>query len=286
MSFNRVTIVTVAYNSTKVLPDMLGSLPKGAPAVIVDNASQDMATLRTLSDRPDVTLLEQSENTGFGRACNAGAARARTEFLLFLNPDARLDPETLDALVAAADRYPDAVAFNPRFLDDDGVPAFKRTCHLLPRSQWMQKGWPPADCDLPVLSGAAFFVRRADFEAVGGFDPNIFLFFEDDDLSLRLRKRGRLMFIRNALVRHTGGGASAPNLHVEWLKAWHFGYSRIYASRKHGRRFAFAKTLVRAIPRALSPRALFSAIHRAESWGYLSGITHAQLGRPNPGDRL
>ncbi|MCC1480897.1 glycosyltransferase family 2 protein [Roseibaca sp. Y0-43] len=282
---NRVTIVTVAYNSAKVLPGMLGSLPEGVPAIIVDNASTDTGMLRGLV-RPNVSLLEQPENTGFGRACNAGAAQAKTEFLLFLNPDARLVPDTLAQLVAAADRYPDAVGFNPRFTDDAGVPAFKRTCHLLPRSDWMPRGQPAADCDLPVLSGAAIFVRRADFEAVGGFDPNIFLFFEDDDLSLRLRKRGRLMFIRDALVQHTGGGASVPNPRVEWLKAWHFGYSRIYASRKHGRRFAFAKTLVRAIPRALSPRVLFSAAHRAESWGYLGGIVYARLGRPNPGDRI
>ncbi len=282
---NKVTIVTVAYNSANVLPGMLGSLRKGAPATIVDNASGDVAMLRGLVG-PDVTLLEQPENIGFGRACNAGAALANTEFLLFLNPDARLMPDTLPQLVAAADRYPDAVGFNPRFTDDNGAPAFKRTCHLLPRSDWMPRGQPPADCALPVLSGAALFVRRADFEAVGGFDPNIFLFFEDDDLSLRLRKRGKLMFIRDALVQHTGGNASHPNLRVDWLKAWHFGYSRIYASRKHGRRFAFAKTLVRAIPRALSPRVLFSPSHRAESWGYLNGIVHAQLGRPNPGDRL
>lgn len=282
---NRVTIVTVAYNSANVLPGMLETLPNGAPTIIVDNASADVATLRGFV-APNVTLLEQSENIGFGRACNAGAAQALTEFLLFLNPDARLVPDTLAQLLTAVDRYPDAVAFNPRFTDDSGAPAFKRTCHLLPRSDWMPRGQPPADCDLPVLSGAAIFVRRADFEAVGGFDPNIFLFFEDDDLSLRLRKRGRLMFIRDALVQHTGGNASQPNPRVDWLKAWHFGYSRIYASRKHGRRFAFAKTLVRAIPRALSPRVLFSASHRAESWGYLSGIVHAQLGRPNPGDRL
>lgn len=283
---SRVTAITVAYNSTMVLHGMLNSLPAGTPTIIVDNASRDVHMLHALATGPNVILLEQSENTGFGRACNAGAVRATTEFLLFLNPDARLTTDTLERLLAAADRYTDAVGFNPRFTDDDGAPAFKRTCHLLPRSEWMPKGWPPADCDLPVLSGAAFFVRRADFEAVGGFDPNIFLFFEDDDLSLRLRQRGRLMFVRNACVQHTGGGASAPNLRVEWLKSWHFGYSRIYASRKHGRRFAFAKTLVRAIPRALSPRALFSAAHRAESWGYLSGIVHAQLGRPNPGDRL
>ncbi|MCB1359987.1 MAG: glycosyltransferase family 2 protein [Rhodobacter sp.] len=283
---HRVTVVTVAYNSSGVLAAMLDSLPAGTPCVIVDNASRDRAALRAIADRPGVTLIENETNEGFGPACNRGAEGAQTEFLLFLNPDARLADDTLDQLTAAADAHPDAVAFNPRFEDDAGHPAFKRSCHLLPRSQWMPKGTPPADCVLPVLSGAAFLVRRAAFEAVGGFDPSIFLFFEDDDLSLRLRTLGSLRLARAALVTHTGGGGSAPDPRIEGFKAWHFGWSRIYASRKHGRTGAYAKTLVRAIPRALSPVTWFSAPKRAERWGYLRGITQAQLNRPNIGARL
>lgn len=280
----RVTVVSVTYNSAGVLPSMLASLPQGTPAIIVDNASKDRANLAAQVANTSARLIENPRNAGFGAACNTGAAQADTEFLLFLNPDARLVPDTLAQLVSAADRYPEAVGFNPRFVDDDGQPAFKRSCHLLPRSQWMPRGVPQADCALPVLSGAALFVRRADFEAVGGFDPNIFLFFEDDDLSIRLRARGGLMFIHDALVTHTGGAATAPDPRLEGFKAWHFGYSRIYASQKHGRRGAFSKTLVRAVPRALSPVVLASAVARAERWGYLRGITSARLHRPNPGE--
>ncbi|MCB1344016.1 MAG: glycosyltransferase family 2 protein [Rhodobacter sp.] len=286
LSQHRVTVVTVAYNSSGVLGAMLDSLPDGTPCVIVDNASRDRAALRALADRPGVSLIENPANEGFGPACNRGAAGVTSEFLLFLNPDARLAPDTLDQLIAAADAHPEAVAFNPRFQDDAGQGAFKRSCHLLPRSQWMPKGTPAADCALPVLSGAAYFVRRAAFEAVGGFDPAIFLFFEDDDLSLRLRGLGTLRLARAALVTHTGGGGSAPDPRIEGFKAWHFGWSRIYASRKHGRTGAYVKTLVRAIPRALSPRTWVSAPARAERWGYLRGITQAQLNRPNIGARL
>lgn len=283
---DRVTIVTVAYNSTGVLPSMLGSLPAGTPVVIVDNASRDRNALIPLAQERGARLLLNDVNLGFGRACNLGAAGAQTEFLLFLNPDASLHPDTLDQLCLAADRYPGAVAFNPRMIDDDGHPAFKRSCHLLPRHQWMPKGWPARDTVLTVLSGAAYFVRRADFEAVGGFDPNIFLFFEDDDLSLRLRKRGDLMFVRAAQVTHTGGAASTPDPRILAFKSWHFGYSRIYAARKHGLRLAYPRTLVRAIPRALSPVAWFSARERAERWAYLRGTTHAWLDRPNRGASL
>lgn len=280
---SRVTLITVTYNSSRVLPAMLDSVPAKTPVTIVDNASRDRDALRAVASRPAVTLIENAENEGFGRACNRGARTAQTEFLLFLNPDARLAPDTLELLIAAADAHPDAVGFNPRFEDDAGHPAFKRTCHLLPRRRWMPKGTPARDRELIVLSGAALFVRRSAFEAVGGFDPEFFLFFEDDDLSLRLQALGPLRLVRAALVSHTGGAGSAPDPRIEAFKARHFGWSRIYASRKHGRRGAYAKTLVRAVPRALSPAVWFSPATRAERWGYLRGITLAQLHRPHDG---
>lgn len=280
---SRVSIVTVTYNSSRVLPDMLASTPTDTPVILVDNASNDRTALRELADRPKVTLIECPVNIGFGPACNRGAEGVETEFLLFLNPDTRLAPDALDQLIAAADAHPEAVAFNPRFEDDAGHPAFKRSCHLLPRRRWMPKGTPDRDRTLIVLSGAALMVRRSAFEAIGGFDPAIFLFFEDDDLSLRLSRLGSLRLVRAALVTHSGGAGSAPDPRIEAFKSWHFGWSRIYASRKHGRTGAYAKTLVRAIPRCLSPLALLSPGARAERWGYLCGVTAAQFGRPHLG---
>lgn len=280
---SRVAIIVVTYNSSGVLETMLDTVPPPTPVVIVDNASRDRDRLRFLADRPGITLIENSVNEGFGRACNRGAEAAETEFLLFLNPDAQLSPDALDQPIAAADAHPEAVAFNPRFEDDAGHPAFKRSCHLLPRRRWMPKGTPDRDRTLIVLSGAALMVRRSAFEAIGGFDPAIFLFFEDDDLSLRLSRLGSLRLVRAALVTHSGGAGSAPDPRIEAFKSWHFGWSRIYASRKHGRTGAYAKTLVRAIPRCLSPLALFSPGARAERWGYLCGVTAAQFGRPHLG---
>lgn len=280
---NRITVVTVTYNSAAVVSGMLGSIPSGTNVVVVDNASQDIDALRSLIDLPNVTLIENNTNEGFGAACNRGARVAKSEFLLFLNPDSKLAKDALDQLIMAADCYPEAVAFNPRLVDDAGGEAFKRGSHLLPRSQWMPKGTPPADCSLPVLTGAALFVRRCAFEAVSGFDSAIFLFFEDDDLSLRLRALGTLRLARAACAAHTGGGSSSPNIQMVGFKSWHFGWSRIYASRKHGLRYPYARTLVRAITHLLSPVSWFSAHARAERWCYLKGITSAKFYRPHIG---
>lgn len=268
-----VTIITVCYNSMAVLPAMLASVPDGTPVVLVDNASTDADKLRELAERHGAELIRNDVNRGFGVACNQGAVLAKTEFLLFLNPDAELDRDALTELVLAAGRYPRVSAFNPRISESDGSPYFKRKSHLMPRREWMPRGWPTTDREVTVLSGAALFVRRADFEAVGGFDPQIFLYHEDDDLSLRLRhQRGPIMFVREALVRHIGGGSSVRSPETAALKAWHMGQSRIYAARKHAMPNAAITAFLGAALQLLSPMTLLSGRKRAKHIAYLRGV--------------
>ncbi|MGL4311954.1 MAG: glycosyltransferase family 2 protein [Paracoccaceae bacterium] len=272
-----VTIIAVCYNSMAVLPAMLASVSEGVAVVLVDNASTDAEALRDVAERYGARLIRNDENRGFGVACNQGAAVATTEFLLFLNPDAELGDGALEALVAAARHYPAASAFNPRIAEADGSPYFKRKSHMMPRREWMRRGWPEADSEVTVLSGAALFVRRKDFEAVGGFDPQIFLYHEDDDLSLRLRhQRGPIMFVRDALVRHVGGGSSVRSPEVAALKAWHMGQSRVYACRKHGMPYAFGRAFLGAVVQLISPLALISARKRAKQIAFLKGVLSAR----------
>lgn len=267
----RIGIVSVCFHSMAVLSRMLGSLPAGTPVALVDNAGDTPDTnLTALAQQYGATLITNSRNRGFGAACNQGAAALDTEFILFLNPDAALSTGTLDALLAAADRHPEASAFNPRIGSEKGHAQFKRGSILLPRAEWMPRGWPDTDTQVPVLFGAALMVRRSAFEAIGGFDEAIFLYHEDDDLSLRLKTRGALMFVQAGEVTHLAGRSSARSPEVARLKAWHLARSRIYTSRKHGRPAPFLRTLASALLQLFSP-AMLSARKRAKQIAYLRG---------------
>ena len=271
----RVTIITVTHNSMQVLPTMLYSVPIGTQVIIIDNSSNDLEALKALCSKLGVLLIENSTNEGFGAACNRGAELATTEFMLFLNPDAILMPDTLNELAKAAQRNLTATGFNPRIERDCGEPSFNYKSALLPRSEWMDRGWPNADCEVSILSGCAMFIPRIHFLALGGFDTKIFLFHEDDDLALRLRKRGPLVFVHDALIRHSVGSSSGGSLEVATFKEWHLGYSRVYAMRKHGLPFPFIRSLIRAIFKATSPIVLFSRHKRAIRWSFLKGIVSA-----------
>lgn len=272
----RVTVVTVTYNSLNVLPEMLASIPDGATMVIVDNASDDPDAVSDVGGRSGARVICNSQNLGFGAACNIGAAQAQTEFLLFLNPDAQLFDGALDALVTAADNFTAASAFNPAITDRRGRSYLKRGSVLLPASDRLPPGWPTCSRTVPVLSGAALFVRRAAFEAVNGFDPDLFMYHEDDDLSLRLKAAcGPLYFVRDARVRHHGGSASPRTPETAAFKAFHMGRSRIHAARKHNVQGAQRKALFSALIQLATPFTLFSARKRAKQMAFLRGVRWA-----------
>lgn len=270
-SISAVTVVSVCYKSDALIADMIASIPDKTPIILVDNGQSN--SFADLPKGRNIGIVRLNENLGFGRGCNAGAEVVQTPWILFLNPDARLKQGALEALLEAVERHPSAVAFNPRIANADGSAYFKRRSWLLPRSRYMKKGWPDADSRVPILSGAAFFVSKQNFEKVGGFDPNIFLYHEDDDLSLRLAQLGSLMFIHNSLIVHAAGHSSGRSPQIARLKAFHMAKSRIYTGAKHKRPFPKTSTFVQALALLLSPTVLFSARRRAKAIGFFEGAT-------------
>ena len=151
--------------------------------------------------------------------------------------------------------------------------------------QQAQVSW--RDGEVPVLSGGALLVRKSAFDQVSGFDPKIFLFHEDDDLSLRLKNQcGPLRYVFGAQVRHLLGHSTERSARTAALKAWYMGQSRVYAARKHGQSFGFLRALAEAALQLASPLNLLSARKRNKSWYYFRAILSSPGGqaadRPPP----
>ena len=272
----RTTVVSVCYNSTGILPAMLDSLPPGTPVVLVDNASQDADALVRIADARGARLVRNAQNLGFGTGCNRGADRAETEFLLFLNPDACLGDGAIAALEAAAEACPHASAFNPALRDRHGASILRRRSRLDPERRRLE-GDPPADApfEVPTLLGAAIFLRAATFARVDGFDEDIFLYHEDDDLALRLRALGPLMRVPGAVVTHAEGRSSARSPAVAAFKAYHMARSKVFAYAKHGHARPWARTVAEALAGIASPLVL-SPRKRAKAVGFLRGALSAR----------
>jgi len=266
-----ISFVVVCYKSSLALKSLLLSIPKESEVILVDN-SKDQET-KEIANSYDCVLIQNKENIGYGSACNLGAEKASGSHLLFINPDSELKPGTLDELIKATDRYPNASAFNPKIIDRTGKQDFKRRSVLLPKSEWMSKKFPTFDKDVSVLSGAAIFIKKEKFLQIKGFDEKIFLYHEDDDISIRLKNKiGNLMYIHNAVITHIGGSSSSKDESIAKIKGYHMGRSRVYAQKKHNIKAVTIRNIMLSLFQVLSPEMLFSKRKRAKYTYFLKGV--------------
>ena len=230
-----VTAIVVSFNSAHALPACLTALSgAGVAAIVVDNASTDASA--DVAETLGARVIRSDVNLGYGRANTLGVAAAETAYVLICNPDAIVLPGAVEAMLRAARDWPQAGLFGPRLIEG-GRTARARTSFLTTQAP------PPADDDdgrgdLPVsmLMGACLLMRRDLYVTMGGFDPNIFLFYEDDDLCRRLLDRGHaLIRVGGAVVLHGLGQSSRSVPGMARLSRYHQAWSKIYVARKYGR---------------------------------------------------
>jgi N-acetylglucosaminyl-diphospho-decaprenol L-rhamnosyltransferase len=228
-------IIIVNWNAGSQLRECLSSL-KGeiegvnvGRIVVVDNASQD-DSLESIKDVPlPLTLILNSDNRGFGAACNQGAKDSQADQLLFLNPDTRLFPGALGKAVACletGERRRIGIV-GAQLVNEQGRPHFScarfpsffpllnemlglaQLCPNVFRGLFMRDWDHTQSREVDHVMGAFALMRRSLFESLHGFDERFFMYLEDLDLSFRARQMGwRSFFLAEAQVYHTGGGTS------------------------------------------------------------------------------
>ena len=173
--------------------------------LVVDNHPKAIVSRALAGEGLPVVAIHPGENLGYPPACNLGASRAAGDWLLFLNPDAEAEPDCLERLLEAIDADTSIVGAQV-LLPDGRTNAGDNPVHITGLSwagrygQRREHG-PPRD--VAACSGAALLVRRADFEALGGYHPSFFLYVDDTDLAWRARLAGRrVRFVPEAVVTH------------------------------------------------------------------------------------
>ncbi len=218
-----VSIIIIVWNNKDHLAVCLGGLLRQIKSdieiILIDNGSKDGLVLDELPPSPDVPVrIERfSSNLGFAVANNIGARLARSEWIILLNADAYPEPNWLENLLRAAEQNPEYNFFssrqiqyhNPSLLDGAGDEY--HTSGLAWRRFYNH---PIADYGLSQeevfgACAAAAMYRREDFLKAGGFDEDYFSYFEDVDLSFRLRLAGgRCLYVPDAVVHHVGSAST------------------------------------------------------------------------------
>jgi N-acetylglucosaminyl-diphospho-decaprenol L-rhamnosyltransferase len=259
-----IGVVIVSYNSATVLGACLASIPKGCEVIVVDNASHDASAAMAAS--MGARVIKNSRNIGFGAACNMGARALTSSHVLFLNPDAMLHDDALTHFKTAISHYPDAAAFGPKIVLPGGQESFRYSSYVSDQGGGYVsvKHAPVADCCVDFIDGSAMICNRTIFLSLDGFDENLFLYYEDDDLCFRMRRAGySLVHVPSAIVGHEKKACTTPTLGLDYLRAWHETTSRVILSKKYGLPFnskLFRRVCLIRITRALMTLSFKKAI--------------------------
>jgi N-acetylglucosaminyl-diphospho-decaprenol L-rhamnosyltransferase len=202
--------------------------------VVVDNASSDDTCKLVQQLLPQAQLMRSDINLGFGAANNRAVAQATTPFVLLINPDCTLEPEAVLRLLQCADEFAQASLVGPQLLARDGT---LDVSYRWRTDAWASRG-PEAQGPLCVgfVSGACMLVRMSAFKRVHGFDESFFLYYEDDDLCLRLqRDAGPLIVEPRSQVLHMSRGSvgGRARWRSEYTRGFHHIQSKFLFAHKH-----------------------------------------------------
>ena len=230
-----LSILIISYNTRDLTLRCLQSVFActdgfNLEVIVVDNASADGSPEAIAREFPQVKLIRNPRNAGFGAANNLAMAAAspQADYFLLLNSDAFLSPGSLTAMVNIMVTQPGVGLVGPRLEYAPGK--LQQSVYYFPspgrawlESLWItaitpvRSGWDdlrhwPHDTDwlCPWVIGACMLVRRNVYEQIGGFDEAMFMYAEETDWQKRIAKAGwKIAFTPKALVTHLGGASSA-----------------------------------------------------------------------------
>ncbi len=227
-----VSVIVPVYNSYRHTYHCLASLQhRGSTvaleAIVVDDCSTD-ETRAELSRFEGLVVIDNAENLGFVGSCNAGAARAHGEYLVFLNNDTQVQPGWLEALIGTFEAYPDAGLVGSRLIYPDGRQQEAGGIIFRDGSAWnyghLDDPYKPQysylrECD--YVSGASLAIRRDLFHRLGGFDEGFApAYYEDADLAFRVRAAGYRVFYQplSRVVHFEGVSAGTDEASTTGMK--------------------------------------------------------------------
>ena len=252
----KLSIIIVNYRGWKRLRPCLESLRRLKDAlfswevIVVDNCSSDNQLPVFLNEFPEFYFIENSGNFGFSNGCNVGARKATGEYLLFLNPDTLITEDAIRDLLREGEKHPEFTILSCNQVNDKGkdtrpfgfflrpstLTSFLRSLRRLAykdlKPTTLRSG---AHAIFPEwVSGSIVLINRKDFERLGGWCEDYWMYYEDADLCKRVHESGgKVALIQSIQIIHNHGGASRINLEVKALTKSEVIISRHVFIHKH-----------------------------------------------------
>jgi N-acetylglucosaminyl-diphospho-decaprenol L-rhamnosyltransferase len=231
-----ISIIIVSYNTADFLCECLTSLRLSSGVkkeiFVVDNCSTDNSVLIVKEKFPEVSLIVNSENRGFGAANNQALKDCRGRNIIFLNPDTKVKPDTLKKAVAFMDANKHIGLAGGKILNPDGT-LQESVSYKYPGEKFTSGETTNLQGNIACVLGAFMIARKQLLDELNGFDEDFFLYGEDQNLCWRIRRKGFYIgYIEDAIILHWGGqsenGTSPVALFEKKLRAEYLFYTKHY----------------------------------------------------------
>ena len=238
LKFEDITFIIVTYQSENVLYECLDSLPKNCKKIIVDN-SNHINLEKDLKLKYDNIEVIMSKNVGMGAGNNIGLRLCKTNFAYILNPDTKMNEDTLHIFLKELENIKDFTLASP-LNSDSKYPNYKNTLK--------KENTYKNIISVSSIDGFSMLINLKKFKDRNLFDENYFLYLENDDLCLRIKKnKEKIYIIKNSFINHVGG--ISKNKDLEYLRNWHWMWSKFYFNKKN---YNFFLALIKILPSFLS----------------------------------
>ncbi len=266
-----VSVLVVNYNAEHLLDQFFGALQDScgayrAEVIVYDNGSVDGSVKKIKSDFPFVKLMAHANNIGFGRANNGAFEYASGRYVLLLNTDAFVEPDSLSKTIEYMDVHPNCGILGVKLIGRDG--ALQPSCRYFP-TPWNNflfrtglnqifrhtrlvddMSWDHASvrqCDW--VPGCYYLIRREVIEQVGLFDPRYFLYYEEVDHCFATRKAGwEIHYFPGTEIVHLGGESAKSEGELtpsgRQIESLQMESELLYFRKNHGRFAAFLNVLL------------------------------------------
>lgn len=207
-----VSIIIVTYNAMQWLSKTLSSIPDEFPVIVIDNNSSDKTLDFIKNNYPQIKVLPQSENLGFGKANNLGISYALNngaEYVFLLNQDAYLHPRAVEKLLDVHKSNPQLGIISPLHLNGKGDNLDVGFLNAITNSglEHFNDNFKAQKLnsvyELPFVNAAAWLLPKQTLDIVGGFDPIFFHYGEDDNFCQRVLFHGfKIGVVTDAIINH------------------------------------------------------------------------------------
>ncbi len=223
LNLENITFVIVTFKSEKVIYECINSLPKKSNKIVIEN-SKNIKLKQELENKYDNIEVIINENIGMGGSNNIGIKKSKTKYAYIINPDVKFNNDTLEKLFEAADSISDFAVISP-ISNDPNYPNYKRSNDTKIINENI--------ISVDYVDGFSMLINKEKFQEENFFDENFFLYLENTDLCLRVKKNDQNIYIiKNSIINHLGE-SSIVSKDLEYLRNWHWMWSKFYFNKKH-----------------------------------------------------